>query len=256
MKRRFGRSGLFGDDVVLRHAAERVALGVAPLGQREALAPEFEFVISLQVVLLGVGRDQSETQRGVGVLHVGRAVVDAQIGFCRGLEHGASGHVGRGPVADDRAAYGDVLIEGDLAFRLRDQPAQLLEGHLAGLRRTARDTLIGCEIGCVIFAPVIPESQTKPCRAGLEFLVVGDPEPEILEILGVADAVGPRFGSGILVVNDRPVDFLGQRNVGVDRNGVDRANGRILFSDVLELQERRRAVLHQVNRVDDLLAGR
>ena len=252
----FGRPGLFGDDVVLRHAAERVALGVAPLGQREALAPEFEFVISLQVVLLGVGRDQSETQRGVGVLHVGRAVVDAQIGFLRGLGHGASGHVGRGPVADDRAAYGDVLIEGDLAFRLRDQPAQLLEGHLAGLRRTARDTLIGCEIGCVIFAPVIPESQTKPCRAGLEFLVVGDPEPEILEILGVADAVGPRFGSGILVVNDRPVDFLGQRNVGVDRNGVDRANGRILFSDVLELQERRRAVLHQVNRVDDLLAGR
>ena len=29
-----------------------------------------------------------------------------------------------------------------------------------------------------------------------------------------------------------------------------------MFSDVLELQERRRAVLHQVNRVDDLLASR
>ncbi len=91
-------------------------------------------------------------------------------------------------------AYGDVLIEGDLAFRLRDQPAQLLEGHLAGLRRTARDTLIGCEIGCVIFAPVVLKSEPEPRRARLEFLVVGDPEPEIFEILGVADAVGPRLG--------------------------------------------------------------
>ena len=108
----------------------------------------------------------------------------------------------------------------------------------------------------MVFAPVVLKSEPEPRRARLEFLVVGDPEPEIFEILGVADAVGPRFGSGILVVNDRPVDFLGQRDVGVYCDRVDRANGRILFSDVLELQERRRAVLHQVNRVDDLLAGR
>ena len=50
----FGRAGLFGDDVVLCHAAERVAFGVALLGQRESLAPEFEFVVTLQVVLLRV----------------------------------------------------------------------------------------------------------------------------------------------------------------------------------------------------------
>ena len=128
-------------------------------------------------------------------------------------------------LGEAQSAYGDVLIEGDLAFRLRDQPAQLLEGHLAGLRRTARDTLIGCEIGCVIFAPVVLKSEPESRRAGLEFLVVGDPEPEIFEILGVADAVGPRFGSGILVVNDRPVDFFGQRNVGVYCDRVDRFYG-------------------------------
>ncbi|MFR7603693.1 MAG: hypothetical protein ACLUYV_08430 [Alistipes shahii] len=60
----------------------------------------------------------------------------------------------------------------------------------------------------MIFAPVVLKSEPEPRRARLEFLVVGDPEPEIFEILGVADAVGPRLGSGILVVNDRPVDFL------------------------------------------------
>ncbi len=69
------------------------------------------------------------------------------------------------------------------------------------------------------------KSEPEPRRARLEFLVVGDPEPEIFEILGVADAVGPRFGSGILVVNDRPVDFFGQRNVGVYCDRVDRFYG-------------------------------
>ena len=137
----FGCSRRFGDDVVLRHALEHVSLGVAPLGQRQPFAPEFEFVVAAQVVLAGVGRDEGDTQRGVGVLQIGRAVVEGHVGFGRGLRHRTSGHVGRGVVAYDRAAHGDVAVDRDLAFGLRDQTAQVGERHLAGVARAARNAL-------------------------------------------------------------------------------------------------------------------